>query len=220
MPFSVHIMMVMLTQFAGWGQFFSLICWLLSSVWSATDWTINYGWAGRDCLTAARLAKSRPWQEKWERGEQATLELICAGQVVKLERTLSYSWAPVVPHQKKSEQQSGSRTTCPTCSQAAPAQVVIPPCMKLTSCWCVCRLRATANSQFPWVVRVCVSHDLRERLIHVATFALFVYVCECVRGILAKTKNHKSSWVRCWHKEITHKKSKGGWRKMHVNNIQ
>lgn len=40
-------------------------------------------------------------------------------------------------------------------------------------------------------------------------FALFVYVYVCLRGILAKTKHHKSSWVRCWHNEIIYKKSKG-----------
>lgn len=176
-----------------------LICNRLNyQLWLGWTWLSNSCQAGQvEALT--REVKTR----RREKGEQATLELMCAGQVVKLERTFSYSWAPVVPHQKKSEQQSGSRTTCPTCSQAveaapaaaAAAQVFIPPCMKLTSCWCVCRLRAPANSQFPWVVRVCVcvfvcvSHDLRERLIHVATFALFVYVCACVcEGDLGEDK--------------------------------
>lgn len=175
---------------------------------------LGWTWLSNSCQAGQAEALTRQEKSRKRRENKRHLSLYALGQVVKLERTFSYSWAPVVPHQKKSERQSGSRTTCPTCSQAveaappAAAQVVIPPCMKLTSCWCVCRLQAPANSQFPWVasacvwVCVCVSHDLRERLIHVATFALFV----CVRGILAKTKHHKSSWVRCWHKEITHKK--------------
>lgn len=135
-----------------------LICNRLNyQLWLGWTWLSNSCQAGQvEALT--REVKTR----RREKGEQATLELICAGQVVKLERTFSYSWAPVVPHQKKSEQQSGSRTTCPTCSQAveaAAAQVVIPPAWNWP--------RAGA----------CVAYELQQTR---SSLGLSVFVCVCV----------------------------------------
>lgn len=105
-----------------------LICNRLNyQLWLGWTWLSNSCQAGQ----AENLDKRRERQREMA-GNKRHLSLYALGQVVKLERMFSYSRAPVVPHQKKSERQSGSRTTCPTCSQAveaAPAiaaQVVIP----------------------------------------------------------------------------------------------